>query len=109
MQIDVGVDDQANDLLRHFELRLLALSRGESGTVLFTADERVEGFVPTYLRQTNADAVGAGDSCCAAIIVGLLLGKPLPEIVNLANRVGAFVASQAGATPVLPTEILKQV
>ena len=109
MRANVSVDDQACDLLRHFELRLLTLTRGEAGTVLFTADERVEGPVPSFPRQTNADAVGAGDSCCAAIIVGLLLGRPLPEIVNLANRVGAFVASQAGATPVLPTEVLKQV
>jgi fructokinase len=109
MQTNIGVDDQANDLLRHHELRLLALTRGVSGTVLFTSDERVEGPVPTYPRQKNADPVGAGDSCCAAIIVGMLMNKPLQKIVNLANRVGAFVASQAGATPVLPKEILEQV
>jgi fructokinase len=108
-QTDTSIDEQASDLLQQFELRLLALTRGESGTVLFTADERVEGSVPTYPPQENADAVGAGDSCCAAIIVGLLLGKSLPEIVILANRVGAFVASQAGATPVLPKEILERV
>jgi len=103
------IGEQAAELLREFELKLVALTRGELGTVLFTADERVEGHVPRYPHQPQADAVGAGDSCCAALIVGLLLEKPLPEIVNLANSVGAYVASQPGATPVLPKDILEQV
>jgi sugar/nucleoside kinase (ribokinase family) len=41
--------------------------------------------------------------------VGVLLEKPLPEIADLANRVGAYVASQPGATPVLPEAILRSV
>lgn len=103
------VDEEALRLIAKHNLKLLALTRGEKGTVLYSAGERFEGTVPTYQRESNADSVGAGDSSCAAIIVGLLLDKPLPEIVNLANRVGAYVAAQPGATPALPEEILQQV
>jgi fructokinase len=104
-----NVDERVANIIEKFNLKLLALTRGKSGTVLFTADEKMEGDIPAYPRQPNADDVGAGDTCCAAIIVGLLLEKPLLEIVNLANRVGAYVAAQAGATPELPREILERV
>lgn len=103
------VDEQALRLIAKYDLKLLALTRGEKGTVLYSATERVEGDLPSYPRKPNADNVGAGDSSCAAIIVGMLLDKPLPEIVNIANRVGAYVAAQPGATPILPGEILAQV
>lgn len=103
------VDEQALRLIAKYNLKLLALTRGEKGTVLYSATQLVKGNVPSYPRKPNADNVGAGDSSCAAIIVGVLLDKPLPEIVNLANRVGAYVAAQPGATPVLPGEILVQV
>jgi fructokinase len=103
------VDEQALRLIAKYDLKLLALTRGEKGTVLYSATQRVEGKVPSYPRELTADNVGAGDSSCAAIIVGMLLDKPLLEIVNLANRVGAYVAAQPGATPILPGEILAQV
>ena len=45
------------------------------------------------------DTVGAGDSFLAALIDGLLGGKPIPEILKRACRVGEFVATQTGATP----------
>jgi fructokinase len=96
-------------LIKRYELEAVAVTRGESGTVLFTRDGRFEAEVPRFPRDANADSVGAGDACCAAIIVGLLSQKPPAEIVDLANRVGAFVASQAGATPALPGEILERV
>lgn len=105
----LAVDEQVTGLLQRFDLSVMALTRGEAGTVLYSADERVEGEVPSYPRQPQADSVGAGDASCAALIVGLLLEKPLVEIVALANRVGAFVASVQGATPKLPGEILQQV
>jgi sugar/nucleoside kinase (ribokinase family) len=43
--------------------------------------------------------VGAGDGCTAAILVGMLLKQPWPEIVQNANDLGAWIASQPGATP----------
>jgi fructokinase len=107
--IERSLDQRVAALMNRFAIKVLILTRGKLGTVLFTDERKFEGDVREYPRHADADDVGAGDACCAAIIVGLLLDKPLPEIVNLANQVGAYVASQAGATPVLPKEILKRV
>jgi fructokinase len=104
--LNQDLDEQIETLIRQFDLKLLALTRGKAGTLLYTASEKVCGAKAEYPRKLNADDVGAGDACCAAIVVGMLLGKPLQDIANLANRVGAYVASQPGATPVLPSEIL---
>ena len=102
-------DSQAVLLCERFKLDLLALTRGARGTVLFRGDERAEAEVPTYTSSPQADSVGAGDSCCAAIVTGLLLKWPTQRIVGLANQVGAYVASQRGATPQLPSEIVSRI
>lgn len=100
-------NERAFFLCRTFDLKALALTRGKLGTLLFSAQQRYEGVAPSLAQAANADSVGAGDACCAAITCGLLLGLPLERVVTLANQVGAYVASQPGATPVLPTELVE--
>lgn len=46
-----------------------------------------------------ADTVGAGDAFAAAFLHGLNQRWPVAEIASFANRVGALVASRAGAIP----------
>jgi len=46
-----------------------------------------------------ADTVGAGDAFLAAFLAGLLTGHGYEELLDLANRLGAYVASRAGAFP----------
>jgi fructokinase len=104
----MDADTRALLLCEEFELEMLAVTRGARGTVLLGREQRAEGEVPTFAPSPRADSVGAGDSCCAAIVTGLLLKWPWDRIVGLANRVGAYVASQQGATPRLPREILSE-
>ena len=64
-----------------------------------------------YKRQSfplaeNGDSVGAGDACTASLLTARLQGRSWQNTLDLANRHGAFVASQPGATPRLPAEIL---
>jgi fructokinase len=80
---------------------LLVLTRGAAGTVLSTCDGAFEGAPASFPMEPDADAVGAGDAAAAAVLVGLLDGLSLPETADLANRAGAYVASRAGATPIL--------
>jgi fructokinase len=107
-----SVDGSGNEhelaftVCRTFELDALALTRGDAGTLLFTRDRCVEGSVGNYPCSDHADSVGAGDGCCAAFTCGLLLDWPLEAVLDLANRVGAYVASQPGATPELPAELI---
>ncbi len=48
------------------------------------------------------DTVGAGDAFFAALIDGHQQKLPWPECLRRANQRGAYVASQAGATPPMP-------
>jgi fructokinase len=46
-----------------------------------------------------ADTVGAGDAFSAALLHGILAGMPAAELLGVANRLGALVASRPGALP----------
>lgn len=107
-EMDVA-DRQAEALLRMFELEMLVLTRGERGTRLYTPHERIDGEPASYPPAANADAVGAGDACAAAVLVGRVLRMKPQRIADLANYAGAYVASQPGATPKLPDAILEMV
>ncbi|MFN9372291.1 MAG: carbohydrate kinase family protein [Planctomycetaceae bacterium] len=90
-------------LLRRYDLRLVALTRGERGSVLLSATgERSE--LPGE-PVTVADTVGAGDAFSAALALGLVLGHPLADIHRRASCVAAYVCTQSGATPGIPTEL----
>ncbi len=99
-------DLQAQAIIQAFGLDLLALTRGSQGTVLYRDGQRVEGSPVKLQCVPGADSVGAGDACSAALVAGLLLGLRDQQIVDLANRVGAYVAGRPGATPSLPQELL---
>ncbi len=103
---DVAADRAAEDILAGFGVRAVALTRGPRGTVLYNAGQKTEGEPLQYEPVDHADSVGAGDACTAGLIVGMLAERPASEIVDLANHLGAFVASQSGATPKLPEELI---
>jgi fructokinase len=95
--------DQLQGLRQMFDLRLVAYTRGGEGSLLVTAGETSDhpGF-PTEV----IDTVGAGDSFTATLCMGLLQNLPLAEINQRACRVAAFVCSQSGATPQLPSNLI---
>jgi fructokinase len=99
-----GEEASARQLLSH-EVKLVCVTRGSRGSFLVSADERSEhpGF-----KVKVADTVGAGDAFTAALVHGYLRGTSLPQINETANRVGAWVASQSGATPPLKPDSLAQ-
>lgn len=105
LDLPAAADAAAAALLHRYDLDLIALTRGSRGSVLVTASERVEH---TGVPVTVADTVGAGDAFTAALVAGRLLGKELPSISAAANRLGAFVASQSGATPAIPDRVLSE-
>jgi fructokinase len=55
------------------------------------------------------DTVGAGDAFAAALVAGMLAGFDLDRINDHANRVASFVCSRPGATPVLPSDLRKEI
>ena len=91
------VQDVGRELLLTFGLSLLAVTDGDKGAHLITEDEHVEhqGF-PVQV----ADPVGSGDAFFATLINCYLANLPLEECLLKANKKGAWVASQQGATPI---------
>ena len=98
---------QVEELHAKFELDAVVFTRGQRGTAACTADGWLEGEAASFPVAENADSVGAGDACTAALLTARLLGKDWQETLNIANRHGAYVASQSGATPLLPEELWK--
>jgi fructokinase len=106
-----STEKQIEDLADRFGLRLVALTRGANGSLLYQDLEEAG-----HTRWSDCpsrpvkvvDTVGAGDSFTAALVLGLLHKMDLDEINTLANEVARYVCSQAGATPILPVEFAKR-
>ena len=97
-------------LFDRFPIERLLLTRGEQGCILFGANNtRCEGKKISYPAVPGADAVGAGDAAAAGFVIASIAKLPQAKMVELANHMGAWVASQPGATPVIPQQILKLV
>jgi len=93
----------------HSNLILLAVTRGEAGTVLFTSRHRVEtaGFAVSV-----ENTVGCGDAFMAALLAGLLehdlaaLGEEdLCRIGRFACAAGAVMAGSTGAMATMPRRL----
>ena len=89
-------------LADRYGLRLAALTRAAAGSVL-----AADGVVSTRpaVAPVIVDTVGAGDAFTAAVITGLLCGRPLEAIHDHASRLAAFVCGCRGATPRIPAEM----
>jgi fructokinase len=99
-------DEAAHWLLGAFGVELVCVTCGERGSSLFS---RKGHDTHPGLRVQVADTVGAGDAFAAALVHHYLRGSSLKVINEAANQMGAWVASQAGATPSPNEEILTQV
>jgi fructokinase len=97
--------ESARRLLSSHDLRLVCVTRGSRGSLLISLDECSEH---PGIKVKVADTVGAGDAFTAALVHGYLRGSSLAQINETANRVGAWVASQPGATPTVKPGSLAQ-
>jgi fructokinase len=89
----VGFCQQVMD---RYPVELVCVTRGDAGCLLVDAAGHVE--CPGVSVRV-ADAVGAGDAFCAAMIFARLAGWPLTQTARLANAAGAVVAGLDGAMP----------
>ena len=96
---------QLAQLRARYELDAVVYTRGQRGTMVVLQDKVISPPAVSYPFAADADTVGAGDACAAAILAGWALGLPPAKIAEVANHMGAFVASSSGATPTLPPNI----
>jgi fructokinase len=92
-----GARAMAEALLRRFDLELVAVTRGARGSLLVSRDGEADEHPGFPVRV--ADMIGCGDAFAAALALSLRRGATLALSNEVANRVGAWVATQTGATP----------
>ena len=92
--------DKLHQIAECCNLICVALTRGANGAAVVLEQEVSEH---DGVKATVVDTVGAGDAFTAALTQGLLAGADISEIVRAACELAAFVCSQPGATPGIPT------
>lgn len=107
MSLSGSTQQQIERLAQTFDLRLIALTRGPQGSLLFEQEGKRWSDCPSHPVKV-VDTVGAGDSFTAALVLGLLVKMDLDEINTIANEVARYVCSQAGGTPTLPAEFARK-
>jgi fructokinase len=104
-----SLTEKAQALRLQYELNEIAITRGPEGIVLCGPTGITTASPITMTPPSQADPVGAGDACSAALLAGSLMNMPRQQTLDLANQVGAFVASQPGATPTLPDALIQPI
>lgn len=102
--ISGSVRERVEQLARRFRLKVVAVTRGADGSLLYSRGDWNE---QPGVKIAVRDSVGAGDAFTAALTIGLLRGEPLDRLHRRASEVGAYVCTQPGATPRLPAHLME--
>ncbi len=94
----VGTSESAivAQLRTRFGVELVALTRGERGCLVQTADEEV---ALSGVRVQVVDTIGAGDAFTAGLVCAVLEELSVADAARFANRLAACVAARAGGAP----------
>jgi fructokinase len=106
-QVPASPQAAAHALLGRFpDCQLVATTLGPHGCLLTTRESTFghPGF-PIQL----VDTVGAGDAFTAGLVHAYLRGGSLPQMAEIGNLCGSYVASQSGATPPLSRDLIERV
>jgi fructokinase len=89
-----------------FHFDILIVTRGKDGACLIQNDDFYEhkGF-----SVKTVDTVGSGDSFLAGFLAAIIEGKDMNSALKEACAIGAFVATQSGATPEYDKNIMMSI
>jgi fructokinase len=95
---DLRGDDrqQVTALAETFACAVVCLTRGSAGAALWNDGRWTEH--PGFTVEVR-DTVGAGDAFLAVLLAGLFAGAADASLLQNANLIGAYVATQYGAVP----------
>lgn len=88
--------EQMQAVKEHFNLQLLIVTRGDKGAAVLSEAgfHEHEGY-----KVEVEDTIGSGDAFLATFLKNYLQQEPVPKALASACLVGAYVATQKGATP----------
>ncbi len=89
-------EDFCKRFAREHALRVVCVTLGARGCAVLIDNVYCED--AGYPTQV-VDTIGAGDAFSAALLHGLSRAWPTAKIADFANRIGALIASRAGAVP----------
>lgn len=95
-------ESNAKFLKDTFNLKGIIVTRGGNGA--FFVDENNEMSEHQGFKVTVKDTIGSGDSFLASFITKWVNGSTAHKALEYACAVGAFVATQKGATPIIEQE-----
>lgn len=95
--------DEAIEVVRS-KVDLACVTVGKEGSILVTADERIE--VAAEEIAPVVDTTGAGDQYAAGVLYGLANGMPLAEAGRLGSLAAAEVISHVGPRPLQDLRVL---
>ncbi|WP_439474615.1 carbohydrate kinase family protein [Algoriphagus formosus] len=80
----------------HFPVKTICITLGSKGAMVFHEGEL---FQDAGFRVKVKDTIGAGDAFLSGFVKSYLEKKAMPETLEFACKLGAFVASQQGGSP----------
>jgi len=99
---DEGIARACETLAGATNVSRICVTRAEEGAALWDRGRLTTAPAP---QVEVRDTVGAGDAFMAGLMVGLTRGTEPRKVLEDACRLGAYVASHYGATPLLPAEL----
>jgi len=98
--------EMAARLSSEFSCPTVCVTRGANGAALWHEEAWHEH--PGFAVEVT-DTVGSGDSFLAALLTGLFAEVKPGQLLAYANAVGAYVATQSGATPVHDPDAIRRI
>ena len=99
---DASIARDCQTLAEATGVHRVCVTRAEEGAALWDRGSLTTAPAP---HVEVKDTVGAGDAFMAGLMVGLTRGMDHRRVLENACRLGAYVASHYGATPLLPPEL----
>ncbi len=96
-------EEVCQKLMKDYDIEIVILTCGEQGSYVFGKEEKNFESTP---KVVVADTVGAGDSFTAAFVAMMIKGHSLIEAHKKAVEVSAYVCTQHGAMPKLPSAMV---
>ncbi|HZY82407.1 MAG TPA: carbohydrate kinase [Cyclobacteriaceae bacterium] len=99
-----NLEQRMNALQEMFKFDTLIVTRGKDGAYLIhdSTFYQHDGF-----QVNTIDTVGSGDAFLAGFLAALFAGKNMDIALTEACAIGAFVATQSGATPEYTTAVIQ--
>ncbi len=94
--LPVNERDAAGELAEKFSCKIVCVSHGADGGSMWNEGRWVNH--PGFSVDVQ-NSVGAGDAFLAGLLTSFIRGKSDDEMIETANLLGAYVVTQAGATP----------